>query len=139
MQLSCDIKRSSILLLRAEVVEKTSEPSVEIDPRIQFDFGKDDFKAFVICRCKKENFSFLCAMDGEFVFYEPLSDKNIMHAWVNASTMLYGMIRNVYATMASQSVHKELMLPGVMMHDIIKSKIEDLSKEASKENNSKES
>ena len=125
---SCDITRYTVLSLHAEkCADDVSCVKPEVRPDIKIIDGKPEYQVLLECRFRASAFSFFCAIEGEFVFKEPISQKNVLHAWVNGCTILYGIARNLYSVSAFQCVHKELMLPAVMMIDVIKQTLEELA------------
>jgi len=125
---SCDITRYTVLSLHAErCADDVPCAKQEVHPDIKISDGKPEYQVLIECRFRAGTFSFFCAIEGDFIFNEPISQKNVLHAWVNGCTILYGIVRNLYSVSAIQCVHKELMLPAVMMIDVIKQTIEELA------------
>ena len=125
-QPNCDIMRYSVLSLHATKCEEISDVSLDVRPDIRIVDGKPEYRVLLECRREVGAFSFSCAIEGEFAFHEPISQKNVLLAWVNGCTILYGIARNLYSTSAMQCVHEDLMLPAVMMIDVVKRVLEDL-------------
>ncbi len=128
---NCDIKRYSVLSLHAAKINAISGAILDVRPDIRVVDGKPEYQILLECRRDVGTFSFSCAIEGDFVFHEPISQKNVLHAWVNGCTILYGIARNLYSVSAMQCVHEDLMLPAVMMIDVVKQAIEGLRQKQS--------
>lgn len=125
---NCDIQQYSVLALHAVKCKPSGKDVLEVVPDIKIETGKNEYQVLIVCTRNVGDFSFQCAIDGDFVFHEPISAQNVLHAWVNGCTILYGIARNLYSVSAMQCVHKNLMLPAVMMIDVVKKTIEDLKR-----------
>ena len=123
---SCDIERYSILSLCARQCSNDTPAKIEIRPDVKVADGDCKYGVRLECIRVDSGFSFSCLIEANFSFHEPISQKNVMHAWVNGCTILYGILRNIYSVNALQCVHKELMLPTVMMVEVVKNTIEEI-------------
>ena len=128
LPLNCDIQQYSVLALHAVKCKPSGKEVLEVAPDIKIVTGKPEFQVLIVCTRNIGDFSFQCAIEGSFVFHEPISANNVLNAWVNGCTILYGIARNLFSVSAMQCVHKDLMLPAVMMIDVIKRTIDDLRK-----------
>ena len=132
---SCDIERYSILSLCARRCSDDTVAKIEIRPDVKVSDGNCRYSVRLECNRIDSGFSFSCLIEADFAFHEPISQKNVMHAWVNGCTILYGILRNIYSVNALQCVHKELMLPAVMMIDVVKNTIEAIKSKNLSSNN----
>ena len=123
---SCDISEYSILSVRAERTPAENSSSFQVRPEIRFEDGKKPYDVLLTIQHIVSGFSFSCSIEGRFTFHEAISSKNVLHAWVNGCTILYGIARGLYSSAASQCIHKSLMLPTVMMVDAVRRRIEEL-------------
>ena len=128
---NCDITRYSVLSLHAAKRDAITGTCLDVRPDIRVVDGKPEYRALLECRREVGAFSFSCAIEGDFIFHEPISQKNVLIAWVNGCTILYGIARNLYSSSAMQCVHEDLMLPTVMMIDVVKRVLEDLKQKHS--------
>ena len=126
--LSCELLGYSVLHLHASVQDKDDKIQNSIRPDIRFELGKREYKAFVLCNYAIENFVFNCGIEGDFRFGEAVSNENMINAWFNACTMLYGIMRGVFSTSVNQAIHKSLFLPSVMMINEINKRINEILK-----------
>lgn len=126
--LSCELLGYSVLHLHASVQEKDEKIPNYIRPDIKFELGNREYKAFVLCNYAVENFVFNCGIEGDFRFGEAISNENMINAWFNACTMLYGIMRGVFSTSVNQAIHKSLFLPSVMMINEINNRIKEILK-----------
>ena len=125
--LNCELKSYSVLCLSAVVLDdKTSEKSLRVDPNVRFDIGKREYKAFVHCTYTVGGFDFICGIEGSFVYREPISNANVVNAWYNACTMLYGIMRGIFTSSVAQATHEVRFLPAVMMIGEIRRKLNAL-------------
>jgi len=132
--LNCELKSYSVLCLNAIVGnDRLAEKPLRVDPNIRFDLGKADYFAFVHCTITVAGFEFSCGIEGQFVYKEPLSNDNVVNAWYNACTMLYGVMRGIYTSSVAQATHEARFLPAVMMINEIRRKINDLILQQKKE------
>lgn len=135
--LNCELKSYSVLCLSAVVLDdKTVEKGLRVDPNVRFDIGKSEYKAFVHCTYTVSGFDFICGIEGSFVYREPISNDNVVNAWYNACTMLYGIMRGIYTSSVAQATHEVRFLPAVMMIGEIRRKLNALV-EAQKASESK--
>ncbi len=130
---SCDIKRYTILALHAEKCADASGCRMEVHPDIKVVDGQPEYQVLLECRRETGAFSFFCAIKGEFAFHEPISQKNVLHAWVNGCTILHGIVRNLYSVLAMQCVHADLMFPTIMMIDVVKQTLEELKQKQARQ------
>lgn len=139
LPLSCELIEYSILHLQALVGdEKTEAIPLSIRPDIRFEIGKREYRAFVHCKYSIENFAFSCGIEGDFKFGEEISNKNMIMAWYNACTMLYGIMRGIFSTSVNQAIHKSYFLPSVMMINEIQKRINCLLQKQPKEDHQSE-
>lgn len=129
LPLSCELKDYSVLHLWTEVKSKADDVKpVFIRPEIKVKLGTRDYKAFILCRYEISRFSFECAIEGTFRFGEDISNTNVGNAWMNACTMLYGIVRGIFSSAIAQAIHETHFLPSVMMANFINRRLEELKK-----------
>lgn len=131
MPLSCELVDYSVLHIWTEVQDKPEDPKpIAIRPEVRVNFGKREYKAFILCNYEIDRFRFECAIEGSFRYGEALTNANVGNAWTNACTMLYGVVRGIFSTAVTQAIHKTYFLPSVMMANFINKRLSELKKEA---------
>jgi len=126
-RLNCEIKDYSVLSLFAgQTLNLGAEGVPETTTDMHATKGKREFEVYLRCGRKEGGFDFGCAIEGKFVFCEPITENNARLAWVNGCTILYGVMRNIYMTTSAQCIRKPLILPAAMMLDVVNRRIAEL-------------
>ena len=135
LPLSCELLEYSVLRTWTEVLkEPQGQKPIAIRPEIRVDMKGREYSAFILCEYGVDRFKFRCAIDGRFRFGEPLSSDNVGNAWVNACTMLYGIVRGLFSSAVMQAIHKPYYLPSVMMANYVNRRLQEIKEAAKVEN-----
>lgn len=122
--LNCELKSYSVVCLSAIVLDdRSASKDLEVDPNIRFKLGENEYDAFVHCTYVIGGFDFSCGVEGHFAYKEPITNENVVNAWYNACTMIYGILRGIFTTSIAQATHETKFLPAVMMIEEIKKKL----------------
>lgn len=114
-------------LLVEELRETVVKPSFELFPDVCLQEG-DERKYRTVLRCDYlvDRMRFHAVVEGAFEFKSAVGPDNVMHAWVNGGTVLYGILRGLFAEMSAQCSGKVSVLPTVMMVEYVRRRIRRL-------------
>lgn len=125
---NCELLDYSVLSLGAARKEDSGSEAFDLRTGMRI---LDDERAYEVslwCAREEVDFSFSCGIEGRFRYHEPIAGSNARNAWINGCMILYGLIRGLYATTASQCVHRTPVLPSVMMVDVVNHEIDEIRK-----------